>query len=418
MSELQQMASQDQQASGLASLGRNGDSMLVHMNPQEVAGLQSMAQQHGRSLTTNPYTGLPEAFQIGDLLNLKTYTQPIQEGMKSIGLGGAFDALSNAASFVGQNPQYVIPFIPGAAFSAVGLGEMAPAMRSGLLGGLAGSFSKGRFNLQRGLMSGLTSYGLGSAYEGLQEAGKIGQAAKAAQAAAELPPAETIPTEGGQLDTNLSAPAATPAPSLTSEASNAMHGIQNLISGDKSEAALKAIGSKFGSGKMAATMMGITGTMGLDEQDRYLDSLRAQGQIEAADYARQKARIAESKRRSEEAVRASPYRFAEGGEVPLYMKAMPETEAYFYKEGGEAKYIDGDGDGMSDSVPAVIGKDQPARLADGEFVIPADVVSHIGNGSTKAGARQLYEMMDRIRKARTGRESQAKEINPTRYMPA
>jgi hypothetical protein len=68
---------------------------------------------------------------------------------------------------------------------------------------------------------------------------------------------------------------------------------------------------------------------------------------------------------------------------------------------------------MSDNIPAQIGAKQPARLADGEFVVPADVVSHLGNGSTDAGAKQLYKMMDRIRSARTGNKKQGKEITPT-----
>ena len=73
---------------------------------------------------------------------------------------------------------------------------------------------------------------------------------------------------------------------------------------------------------------------------------------------------------------------------------------------------------MSDSIPATIGNKQPARLADGEFVIPADVVSHLGNGSSKAGAKQLYAMMDRIRKKRTGKKSQAPEVKVRNLMPA
>jgi hypothetical protein len=69
-----------------------------------------------------------------------------------------------------------------------------------------------------------------------------------------------------------------------------------------------------------------------------------------------------------------------------------------YSDGG--RLLKGPGDGISDSIPAMIGKNQPARLADGEFVIPARIVSEIGNGSTDAGARKLYAMMDRIQKAR------------------
>ena len=89
-----------------------------------------------------------------------------------------------------------------------------------------------------------------------------------------------------------------------------------------------------------------------------------------------------------------------------------------YAAGG--KLLRGPGDGMSDSIPAVIGgaKPQRAALADGEFVIPADVVSHLGNGSTEAGSKRLYSMMDKVRKARTGNPKQGKQINPDQFMPA
>lgn len=86
-----------------------------------------------------------------------------------------------------------------------------------------------------------------------------------------------------------------------------------------------------------------------------------------------------------------------------------------YSDGGHL--LKGPGDGMSDHIPAMIGKRQPARLADGEFVIPADVVSHLGNGSTEAGAKQLYAMMSRIRKARTGNPKQGKQVDPRKLMP-
>ena len=87
-----------------------------------------------------------------------------------------------------------------------------------------------------------------------------------------------------------------------------------------------------------------------------------------------------------------------------------------YSDGG--RMLKGPGDGMSDSIPASIANKQPARLADGEFVVPADVVSHLGNGSTDAGARKLYAMMDKIRKARTGKKKQAPEVKASKYMPA
>jgi hypothetical protein len=87
-----------------------------------------------------------------------------------------------------------------------------------------------------------------------------------------------------------------------------------------------------------------------------------------------------------------------------------------YSDGG--RMLKGPGDGMSDSIPAVIGSKQPARLADGEFVVPADVVSHLGNGSTDAGAKRLYGMMDNIRKARTGKKKQAPEVKVNKFLPA
>jgi hypothetical protein len=90
-----------------------------------------------------------------------------------------------------------------------------------------------------------------------------------------------------------------------------------------------------------------------------------------------------------------------------------------YAAGGMApRFLSGGGDGMSDSIKAKINGTQEARLADGEFVIPADVVSHIGNGSSKAGAKQLYSMMDRVRQARVGTKKQGKQINPRKYMAA
>lgn len=85
-----------------------------------------------------------------------------------------------------------------------------------------------------------------------------------------------------------------------------------------------------------------------------------------------------------------------------------------YSDGGQM--LKGPGDGMSDDIPATIANKQPARLANDEFVVPADVVSHLGNGSSDAGAKQLYKMMDRVRQARTGTKKQGKQINPEKYL--
>jgi len=90
-----------------------------------------------------------------------------------------------------------------------------------------------------------------------------------------------------------------------------------------------------------------------------------------------------------------------------------------YSDGG--RLLKGPGDGVSDSIPAVIGQRQPARLADGEFVVPARIVSELGNGSTEAGARKLYAMMDRVQKARNktvGKGKVAANTKSEKYLPA
>jgi hypothetical protein len=114
-------------------------------------------------------------------------------------------------------------------------------------------------------------------------------------------------------------------------------------------------------------------------------------------------------------INVDPYsgaeRFAAGG-------GIASGHLGSYAAGGNPHLLKGPGDGMSDNIPATIGGKQPARLADGEFVVPADVVSHLGNGSTDAGAKHLYDMMDKVRKARTGTKKQGKQIKAAKYLKA
>jgi hypothetical protein len=106
-----------------------------------------------------------------------------------------------------------------------------------------------------------------------------------------------------------------------------------------------------------------------------------------------------------------------GGDVEAASGGIMQSSLGGYAAGGNPRLLKGPGDGMSDNIPATINGRQPARLADGEFVIPADVVSHLGNGSTDAGAKHLHAMMDKVRKARTGNPKQGKQIKPQKYMP-
>jgi hypothetical protein len=113
------------------------------------------------------------------------------------------------------------------------------------------------------------------------------------------------------------------------------------------------------------------------------------------------------------------YHMAAGG-MPMYAVGGGLGSLGNYSDGG--RLLKGPGDGVSDSIPATIGqKQQPARLADGEFVVPARIVSELGNGSTDAGAKKLYAMMDRVQRARgktTGKNKVAANSRADKYLPA
>ncbi len=86
--------------------------------------------------------------------------------------------------------------------------------------------------------------------------------------------------------------------------------------------------------------------------------------------------------------------------------------------GSGGRYIEGPGDGLSDSIPATVDGQEPSALSSGVFVVPADAVSHLGNGSNTAGAKELYSMIDRLRQARTGQPEAPPAINQRGIMPA
>jgi hypothetical protein len=112
--------------------------------------------------------------------------------------------------------------------------------------------------------------------------------------------------------------------------------------------------------------------------------------------------------------------YAQGGAISGYaLGGQAEYNLGGYSDGG--RLLRGPGDGVSDSIPATIGDKQPARLADGEFVVPARIVSELGNGSTESGARKLYTMMDRVQRARgqtTGANRVATNSHADQYLPA
>ena len=473
------------QAQGLKSLaqelqdyGRGGDTMLAHINPQEAAMLKAM----GGSGTINPDTGLPEYFK----KVFKAVTKPIQSVAKAVEKA-VIRPIGDVVKPILPYVQYVAPFIPGVnAMYAAGLG----ALGSGFAGG-------GGFNFKRGLMGGMTAYGLSNLYAGMQAAGggapgmsptgaEVGapsvadvsanlgvegavatapgsQSAMLAEQAAGFGDAglsniassasyaTPVPTElglaggdafGRVANTGLTEPTIADMPftdragaylsnmgdRFTTQMSDAGQGIKNLTGlGDTTmtaKDAAGAFGGQFGTGSAMGIYGGVTGAQALDEYDE----MKLQAELAAAENDQQRAaimaRIEDGRRRAEEAVRNNPYMFSYGGPVDDeagfddFNDYMGSGIASMAKGGMAPRFLSGGGDGMSDDIHATINGKQPARLADGEFVIPADVVSHLGNGSSKAGAKQLYSMMDKVRSARTGNKKQGKQINPAKYMPA
>jgi len=181
---------------------------------------------------------------------------------------------------------------------------------------------------------------------------------------------------------------------------------------------------------------GATAAYGAYQTKKELDAAKAEADRILADQANRKKEEIEW---AQSVMRDYPYNYqrlteeevrrergmAMGGRINSYDDEIGGDDnmmqggiAALAKGGLPPRYLRGGGDGMSDSIRASIEGKQEARLADGEFVVPADVVSHLGNGSSNAGAKRLYSMMDRVRKSRTGKTRQAPEVNTRRLMPA
>lgn len=452
-----------QLAKGLASLGRHGDSMLMHVSPSEVAGLKAVGAMTGHKLHTNPHTGMPEAFDFGDFFTSLLPTL----------VGAALSPATGGASLglTGLTAQ-AAPIVGGMATGALVAGAKGDdPLMGGLMGGLggygggnlAGTFGKMGAPAVTEAPSALANQagGVGNIGAFTQYPGQIGGVPSATTSDLALSniPASTAQTgmANAVFDTAVNPNLAAGAQGFSDVAS----GIKQFASdpfGKGFEAFKQAGGSAFD----LAAPVGMAALSGAQE-DLY---------PEADTSLEEKRKAEENKYRDPRTgllnlAQASPgLRLATGGSVntntstvstgglqDLYgandatsgttalsrdgygIGRLNELAAQgsrakaadtFYAmggpiafaKGGHQGYLNGDGDGMSDSIPATIEGKQPARLADGEFVIPADVVSHIGNGSSKAGSKRLYAMLDRVRKARVGTTKQGKQIKPEKYMPA
>lgn len=354
-------------AQNMANKGRDGDSMLVHMSPGEVKGLQALAMAHGGSLSINPDTGLVEA------------------------------------SFLKR----ILPMVAGAALTPF-IGPMGAALATG------GFETVRTGDIGKGLMAGMGAFGGANLAGNLATAAVPNAAPGFAQTSTGL---NVIPSEAASMG-------ATTAPTTLSNVStgaqnlyNTPGGMTDFLGANKMNLAMAA--APVVSDAMTPKTPGMPGMP--EEDERYKGSPYRYNL--ASNFS------------GSSPVRPSPYYsptglgYAAGGLAGYAGGGAFDDEGMGddvgmasggalggYSDGG--RMLKGPGDGMSDDIPAMIGKKQPARLADGEFVVPADVVSHLGNGSTDAGAKKLYSMMDKVRKARTGTKKQGKQIKPEKYMPA
>lgn len=447
-------------ASELPKHGRGGDTIVAHINPQEAQMLKAL----GGSGTINPTTGLPEF--IGGLGALNPFNKGSVVGKAIAQIPGVKET-QNLATQVFQPVEKAVvqpvsqglvqldkavgKAIPGgwgtvAQVAGSFMGLPTPVMVG--LGALNGSgvMHPGRkFNMQGALMGGAMAYGMS----------ELGEYARAADLTPSVPapgvnPPAPVPTPVGDFSGSLSDPTAgmvqayTPPPPPTIG--------QNLMNGNIGDA-LTQVGDKIGTGVQNAyntvtnpdtytnavdrgyqnakdTVSGIGdlitdnkaataqadalvksgaitkpinagiatlgGTMGLmqaEDLHNYNKEANAANNKAKADYNAQLAAITDSQRYAEDVMRRNPYKFAEGGMMP--------------------RFLSGGGDGLSDDIDATIGNKQPAKLADGEFVVSADVVSGLGGGSSKAGARKLYEMMDRVRQQAHGTKKQVRKVSNT-----
>ena len=487
----------NQTAQGLASLGRNGDTMLVHMSPEEVGGLKQVGDSLGIRMSTNPHTGMPEAFSFGDFFTsfLPTIVGAAVGGPAG---GGLMSSMSPILAGAGT----------GALLAAAKGDDPLMGTIMGGMGGYGGAGLGSTFSKAFGPASSTTAESFGKlASQGAQQVmgggvGNIGAFSNfkdvISPVASATPKAVTSlsnqisPFTNTTLGTNLGVQNVNPTvgvnaggydaaaaaaaelnkpPQFMSNLSDLGTGVKNLTGLNPNMSisdAYKKFTDAGGTAMDLAMPVGGGVLAGLEPSDLgygggdlYDDPDKGKyrgpmGQLNLSDKYDTGLRLvakggyingyalggAVNPNPPEGGGISDLYNRPEGQiSAPLSMdnygvgrlsslanqQSLEEAKTLGYamggltalKSGGQpGGYLNGDGDGMSDSIPATIDGKQPARLADGEFVIPADVVSHLGNGSSKAGSKRLYAMLDKVRTARTGTKKQGKQIKADKYLPA
>ena len=436
-----------QAAKHLQNHGRNGDSMLVHMTRGEVNSLNKLAMAHGGQLSTNPHTGLPEASFLSSLLPTLIGAglmvgsggaiNPLTAGLivgggatiasggdlkkglmagigayGGAGLGSSMAAAGAATPAAGAvagavppvplatPPNVITPgvdvAVPAPAVAAVpapAVAAVPPAASPDVLKNM--SVSDRFAALGNGATSGA----------GWQAAGDYAVAnPKTAFAAAVPVIADSMqpkPVEEKKVDKDMGQrfvydpgrTTPTPEPDAGGSAPEYFKPKYNKVSDEEAKRIYGFADGGMPVGGVPMPTGGISDAMG-GNRPLPISSMNA---------------FSAPFTNSSQSPMGAPPQYAQGGISHLGD----------YSDGG--RLLRGPGDGISDSIPAMIGQKQPARLADGEFVVPARIVSELGNGSTEAGARKLYAMMDRVQKARgktVGKGRVAKNSRADKYLPA
>jgi hypothetical protein len=439
-------------ATEIQKKGRGDDRMLVHMTPKEVEGLQAIARAHGGSLTINPDTGLVEAGFLKNIMPMIVgaglaaatggTSLALTPGMIGLGYGG-FEALRTGD--ISKGVMAGLGAYGGAGLAGMaGIGAAGGAGAGGGAGAVTPEWTASNTGLnvvpgEAGTVASAaptTTPGWAQTNTGLNvlpgEAGTaasqnitptMGNAIKygGASAAPVIASAMEPTAPPGEEEYKRRYPELSLADDFrgyTPQRPNPYYTPRGL-----------GYGGYAGGGTVGFQNMPNGGLAALEgARDGYGAMMTAGGDVAQFNEGKMVPKPKRATRTS--AAQLAAMSADEAGLADLnnaramaQMRgniAMPKrsVEDMGVISAAQGRYLKGGGDGMSDSIPATINGKQPARLADGEFVIPADVVSHLGNGSSDAGAKRLYAMMDKVRVARTGKKKQAPAVKPEKYMAA
>jgi len=383
----EELAAQDRRAADIAAF--TGDEAMEGVTPSMIdAGIASVpGLNKGGEVDNMGLQGLGQKMaaygRYGD--TMLAHISPEEAMMlKAMGGSGTRNPVTGLPEFFLKKVFKIFKSILPAAVAVVN-----PPLGAALAAADAG-FKDGKFNLKKAALAGIKTYALSkvgqkiSGVEATPTAGDVGMQTIGKDTTPFLKSA-TAPSIGDQLTQPLTDPG-----QFASD-------VGRVGSGFKDAAGEFAQGdfSRLKGTAVPGTVAGLTysAEAGMKEAEKI------KREADALNYDAEK-RKKEQERKALAAL-APGFGYAQGGISSL-----------------APRYLDGAGDGMSDSIRANIDGQQEARLADGEFVIPADVVADMGNGSSNAGAERLYSMMDRIREARHGTTKQPPEVNVNNMMPA